>query len=116
MRTNKKTDLARQLINDGVSADVDEIRNHLIRIQTEVLSDTDNAGLLSDARRNRFAAVSSTLKYTIPTSDADSESRWAKNLAKTMLEERRLMYPNLFKSKEDYEKGTGRKLRKVGER
>ena len=116
MRTNKKIDLARQLINDGVSADVDKIRENLIRLQKDFFSNLEHGQMLSKGENQTLAIVAGTLKYTIPTSDADNDRRWAKNFAQTMLEERRLMYPDLFKSKEAYEKGTGRKLRKVGER
>ena len=110
-RTNKKIDLAKNLVDLGVSTDIDEIQAALIQLQKDALKDIKVGTILNSPKG--YSAIFNTLKYTLPTTDGTNDRRWAADLAKTMAEQRRAMYPELFESPEAYEELTGHRLRPI---
>lgn len=113
MKSNYKKDLSKKMIAAGISDDVGQIREYLIQLQKDVIEKTKSANLLDEDDRSRFDSIVKTLKYTIPSADSDSHMRWAADMANNVSEQRRAMYKELFESKENYEKGTGHKLRPI---
>ena len=114
MQSNSKIDLARDMLNAGVTDDVKQIQSFIMHWHKEVLDPKKNPDLLdSESGREKYELVSKTTKYIVPTADGNNHNRWASDMSRVMHEERRKMYPHLFESKEAYEENTGRTLKPI---